>query len=201
MLMQVWMRLTPAPALGLSCPVQTQSSPRPCQASSHETPCKSPRRTCICIKLSYLLIHHNLLIPTHSSSFSPNSWFEFHCPPFNPCLFQSITLTAGQKSLQVPLKMHSTIIAQILALALLATPLVSGLPLAAPTDLDERFVTGNTLPASLAARHHTKAQITAKTKAGRDLTQDEIEEDEDDAIPSHLLLAERSGRDTVRKPR
>jgi hypothetical protein len=94
--------------------------------------------------------------------------------------------------------MHSTIIAQILALALLATPLVSGLPLAAPTDLDERFVTGNTLPASLAARHHTKAQITAKTKAGRDLTQDEIE---DDALPSHLLLAERSGRDTVQKPR
>jgi hypothetical protein len=97
--------------------------------------------------------------------------------------------------------MHSTIIAQILALALLATPLVSGLPLAAPTDLDERFVTDNTLPASLAARHHTKAQITAKAKAGRDLTQDEIEEDENNALPSHLLLAERSGRDTVRKPR
>jgi hypothetical protein len=84
--------------------------------------------------------------------------------------------------------MHSTFVAQLLALALLATPLVSGFPVAAPADLDERYVAGNTLPASLAARHHTKAQIAAKTKAGRDLTQDEIEEDEDDALLTSLAL-------------
>jgi hypothetical protein len=82
--------------------------------------------------------------------------------------------------------MHFTFVAQILALALLATPLISGLPVSAPTDSNERYVTGNTLPVSLAARHHTKAQIAAKTKAGRDLTQDEIEEDEDDALLTTL---------------
>jgi hypothetical protein len=82
--------------------------------------------------------------------------------------------------------MHSKIVIQILALALFATPLVSGLPVASPTDLDERYVTGNVLPASLVTRHHTKAQIAAKTKAGRDLTQDEIEEDEDDTLLTSL---------------
>ena len=82
--------------------------------------------------------------------------------------------------------MLSTFVAQILALAILATPLVSGLPVAAPTDLDRRYVTGNALPTSFAARHHTKAQIAAKTKAGRDLTRDEIEEDEDDALLTSL---------------
>jgi hypothetical protein len=34
--------------------------------------------------------------------------------------------------------------------------------------------------------HHTKAQIAAKARAGRDLTQDEIEEDEDDALLTSL---------------
>jgi hypothetical protein len=94
--------------------------------------------------------------------------------------------------------MHSSTISKLFAFGLLAVgPLASAL--AIPSQSQE--LTKNSL--SLETRHHTKgipaphhggnktnihtAQIAAKEKAaGRDLTQDEIEEDEDDELLTSL---------------
>jgi hypothetical protein len=94
--------------------------------------------------------------------------------------------------------MHSTTISKLFAFGLLAVaPLASAY--AIPSQSQE--LTKNSL--SLETRHHTKgmlpplsggnrtnihtAQIAAKAKAaGRDLTQDEIEEDEDDDLLTSL---------------
>jgi hypothetical protein len=94
--------------------------------------------------------------------------------------------------------MHSTTISKLFAFGLLAVaPLASAY--AIPSQSQE--LTKNSL--SLETRHHTKgmlaqhpggnktnihtAQIAAKAKAnGRDLTQDEIEEDEDDELLTSL---------------
>ncbi|TVY33711.1 hypothetical protein LOCC1_G007799, partial [Lachnellula occidentalis] len=84
--------------------------------------------------------------------------------------------------------MHSTSLTQLMAFALLASPLVLAANGAAPADLERRYVGGGANLASfvaraaellpnLEARHHTEAQIAAKkAKAGaRDIELEERE--------------------------
>ena len=89
-----------------------------------------------CIKLTNLLTPR--FSPLHSiflflAQLLVRVFFAFHS-----LSVQSILTAAGQ-SLHLPFTMHTTSIIQLLAVALLATPLVSGLP-AAPADLERRSV-------------------------------------------------------------
>ncbi|KAE9377070.1 hypothetical protein N431DRAFT_453443 [Stipitochalara longipes BDJ] len=89
-----------------------------------------------------------------------------------------------------------TSITKFMALALLVTPLIAALEVGGGSGLERRYVGGNANLASLIVReddllevrHHTEAQIAAKKAktAGRALTEEEIEEDEDDALLTTL---------------